>query len=197
MKQDSFVAKVTRRMSAWKLEFTTGFLWWFVGNIPSHTVRNFFYRLSGVKIGNGSTLHMMARIYDPHHITIGNDTIIGEKATLDGRRQLSDSDGELIIGDHVDVASEVMFWTSQHDIHDADFKAIEKKIIVDDYVFIGPRSIILPGVKIGKGAVVAAGSVVTKDVPDFTIVAGVPAQKISERKNQDLNYKLGRYRLFQ
>lgn len=197
MKQGSFGAKVIRRMSAWKLEFTTGFLWWFVGFIPSHTIRNFFYRCSGVKIGKGSTIHMMLRIYDPRHITIGNDTIIGEKATLDGRRQLPNSQGELIIGNHVDVASEVMFWTSQHDIHDADFNAIEKKIVVEDYVFIGPRSIILPGVNIGKGAVVAAGSVVTKDVPDFTIVAGIPAQKISERKNKDLNYKLGRYRLFQ
>ena len=66
-----------------------------------------------------------------------------------------------------------------------------------DYVFIGPRVIILPGVKIGKGAVVAAGAVVTKDVSEFTIVGGVPAKEIGERKNKKPNYKLGRARLFQ
>jgi len=63
-------------------------------------------------------------------------------------------------------------------------------------VFIGPRAIILPGVTVGKGAVVAAGAVVTKDIPDFSIVGGVPAQIIGERKTKDLHYKLGRARWF-
>lgn len=64
-------------------------------------------------------------------------------------------------------------------------------------MFIGPRAIILPGVKIGKGAVVAAGAVVTKDVEKFTIVGGVPAKVVGERKNKNPSYKLGRARLFQ
>jgi len=64
-------------------------------------------------------------------------------------------------------------------------------------VFIGPRAIIMPGVKIGRGAVVAGGAVVTKDVPDFAIVGGVPAKVIGERKNKDPHYNLGRARLFQ
>lgn len=203
MNQDSFINKVFRRVSAWKLEAITGFLWWGVGNIPSHTIRKFFYRLSGFKIGSGSTIHMMARIYDPRHIIIGEDTIVGERATLDGRKQLPNSQGGLEIGNHTDIASEVMIWTSQHDIHDPEFKAIEKKVLIGDYVFIGPRSIILPGVTIGNGAIIAAGSVVTKDVEPFTIVAGTPAQKIGERKStlsgtsKNLSYKLGRARLFQ
>ena len=64
-------------------------------------------------------------------------------------------------------------------------------------MFIGPRAIILPGVKIGKGAVVGAGAVVTKDVAPFKVVGGVPAKEIGERKNKNPNYKLGRARLFQ
>ena len=197
MKQDSVTTKIVRRITAIYIEAVTGFLWWGVGMVPSHRVRRFFYRLFGVKIGAGSTIHMMARIYDPRHITIGTDTIIGERATLDGRKQLENSNGGLEIGSHVDIASEVMLWTSQHDTSDPDFKAIEENVIIKDYVFIGPRTIVLPGVTIGTGAIVGAGSVVTKDVPDFALVAGIPAKQIGERTNKNPNYTLGRARLFQ
>ncbi len=193
----SLSEKIINRLITLWLELVTGFLWWLVGEIPSHTFRKFFYRLAGMKIGKGSTLHMRARIFDPRHIAIGKDTIVGERATLDGRQQLKNSEGGLEIGSHVDIASEVMIWTSQHDLADPNLKPIEAKVSIGDYVFIGPRAIILPGVKIGKGAVVAAGAVVTKNVPDFTMVAGVPAAKIGMRRNQNPNYTLGRARLFQ
>lgn len=90
-----------------------------------------------------------------------------------------------------------MIWTSQHDIHSENMATIEEKVEIGDYVFIGPRSIIMPGVKIGKGAIVAGGSVVTKDVATMKIVAGVPAKEIGERRTKNLDYKLGRPRLFQ
>ncbi len=188
--------KIIRRTTAIYLELVTGFLWWGVGMIPLHHVRRFFYRLFGVQIGSGSTIHMMARIYDPRHIVIGKDTIVGERAVLDGRKQLADSQGGLTIGDHVDIASEVMLWTSQHDIRDANFVAIEKAVVIEDYVFIGPRAIILPGVTIHKGAVVAAGAVVTKDVAERSIVAGIPAAPVGQRSGE-LSYTLGRARWFQ
>lgn len=197
MSNRTFMDRVVGRLAALYLESVTGFLWWGVGYFPSHHFRRFFYRLFGMKIGSGSTLHMMGRIYDPRHIEIGDDTIIGEKFSLDGRKQLPNSQGGLSIGDHVDIASEVMIWTSQHDIHSDDFHAIEAKVEIDDYVFIGPRAIILPGVKIGKGAIVGAGAVVTKNVADGEIVAGVPAKSIGRRKSTNFNYKLGRARLFQ
>jgi acetyltransferase-like isoleucine patch superfamily enzyme len=194
---NSLSAKIFRRIQTIWLEFVTGLLWWVVGYLPSHHLRRFFYRLTGMKIGAGSTLHMMARIYDPRHIDIGEDTIVGEKATLDGRQQLPNSRGGLTIGNHVDIASEVMIWTSQHDIHAPNFGAIEEKVIIEDYVFLGPRSIILPGIKIGRGAVVGAGAVVTKDVAPFTVVGGVPAKVIGQRQNTNPNYRLGRARWFQ
>lgn len=189
--------KISNRLKTIWLEFVSGFLWWGVGKIPSHHCRRFFYRLSGMKIGQGSTIHMFARIYDPRHIKIGQDTIIGEKSTLDGRMQLPNSQGGLLIGNHVDIASEVMIWTSQHNIHDENMRTTEEKVIINDYVFIGPRVIILPGIKIGRGAVVAAGAIVTKDVPPLAIVAGIPAQKIGVRKIKKLTYRLGRARWFQ
>lgn len=197
MTLETFLKKAYRRVTTIWLELVTGFLWWGVGYVPFHHVRRFFYRISGMKIGSGSTVHMMARIYDPRHISLGSDTIIGERASLDGRRQVATEDGGLRIGSHVDIASEVMIWTSQHDIHDKTFRPIEKKVVIEDYVFIGPRAVILPGVTIGKGAVVAAGAVVTKDVPALAIVAGVPVKQIGTREASALGYRLGRARWFQ
>lgn len=161
-----------------------------VGYVPLHSVRLFFYLVSGMKIHWTSHIHMWARFYDPTGVTVGKDTIIGDHAFLDGR-------DKLVIGDHVDIASEVMIYNSEHDINSEDFEAVTGPVEICDYVFIGPGAIILPGVKIGRGAVVAAGAVVTKDVPEFAIVGGVPAEVIGERKLKDLHYRLGRARLFQ
>ena len=147
-------------------------------------------RLYGAKIGKGSSIHMGGRFFSLKNLKIGQDTIIGYGFFLDGREKVD-------IGNHVDIASEVMIYNSEHDINSEDFAASFGSVEIEDYVFIGPRVIILPGVKIGKGAVVAAGAVVTKDIADFAIVGGVPAQVIGERKEKNLNYKLGRARLFQ
>lgn len=184
------MAKGFGRLSSIWLEFVTGFLWWGVGELPFHHIRRFFYRLSGMQIGNGSTVHMRVRIYDPRNITVGEDSIIGEQTVLDGRARL-------VIGNHVDIATGAMLYNSQHDIRDPQFTAIDGETIIEDYVFIGPRAIILPGVHVGKGAVVAAGAVVTKDVPAGVVVAGVPAKQIAERGLTEYSYRLGRARWFQ
>lgn len=160
------------------------------GHITFHSVRLLIYRLAGVTIGNGSTIHMWCSFFNPASVKIGEDTIIGDHAFLDGR-------GPLIIGNHVAIASSVLIYNSQHDIDSDDFHAIVAPVVIEDYVFIGPRVIILPGVHIGKGAVVAAGAVVTKDIAPFNIVAGIPAQSIGQRKVRRPHYKLGRARLFQ
>lgn len=156
-----------------------------VGHVPSHHIRRAFYRVEGLRIGKGSTIHMGAVFYDAKNISIGRDTIIGEKAVLDGRDIIK-------IGNHVDIASEVMIYNAEHDVHSDTFQAVHAPVEIEDYVFIGPRAIILPGVTIGKGAVVGAGAVVTKDVAQGTIVGGVPAKVIGERKIKDPQYKLGR-----
>ena len=181
--------KIITRMFNWVLDLELLLVTW-AGLVPLHSFRLMFYKLAGVKIGKGSRIHIGARFFYPNNVKIGQGTIIGDNAFLDGR-------DKLIIGDHVDIASGVMILNSEHDINSEDFHAISAKVEIGDYVFIGPRVIVLPGVRIGKGAVVAAGAVVTKDVTELTIVGGVPAQIIGERKVKNLNYKLGRARLFQ
>src|SRR3989338_1968775 len=159
-------------------------------NCPSHHLRRLVIRFAGAKIGRGSSIHMGLSFFSLKKVRIGQDTIIGRNAFLDGRDVIN-------IGSHVDIASDVMIYNSEHDINSDDFHAILGPVEIGDYVFIGPRAIILPGVKIGKGAVIAAGAVVTKDVSEFKIVGGVPAQVIGERNLKDPHYKLGRARWFQ
>ena len=158
--------------------------------VPSHVIRRLIFTLAGVRMGPKSTLHVGCRFYYPAGVTVGEGTIIGDRCFLDGR-------APLIIGNHVDIASQVLIYNSEHDLNAPDFAASVAPVTIGDYVFIGPRAIILPGVKIGRGAVVAAAAVVTKDVPDFAIVGGVPAQVIGHRTNQQPHYRLGRARLFQ
>jgi len=138
-----------------------------------------------MKIGQGSTIHMGAKFYNTFNIEIGEDSIIGEDAVLDGRDKLT-------IGNHVDIATDVMIYNAQHDVRDPSFRAICAPVVIEDYVFIGPRAIILPGITVKRGAVVGAGAVVTKDVEEGSIVGGVPAKKIGDRGVKELNYRLGR-----
>ncbi len=180
--------KIITRFESIILEFWI-FILHLVGYVPSHVIRKLFYRIGGMIIGKGSVIHTGARFYDPRNIRIGEDSIVGENVVLDGR-------DKIIIGNHVDIATDVLIYNSEHDIHSEFFTPITKEVHIHDYVFIGPRVIILPGVNIGKGAIVGAGAVVTKDIDDYTIVGGVPAKVIGERKNKDPHYILGRARLF-
>lgn len=184
------MGKATNRAVNWVLDFKLYLVHCASAHIPFFIVRKIIFKLAGVKIGAGATIHMNTKFFEPRGISVGEDTKIGYGAFLDGRAPLR-------IGAHTDLASEVMIYNSEHDLNAEDFAAREEPVTIGDYVFIGPRAIILPGVTIGKGAVIAAGAVVTKDVGDYEIVGGVPAKVIGERRNKNLHYRLGRARLFQ
>src|SRR5437773_437242 len=101
--------------------------------VPFHSVRKFTFSLYGLKIGKGSTIHMWTRFFNPKNITIGEDSIVGDHCFLDGRAKLT-------IGDHVDIASQVLIYNSEHDVNSEGFDPIEEPVEIGDYVFIGPRA---------------------------------------------------------
>jgi acetyltransferase-like isoleucine patch superfamily enzyme len=116
-------------------------------------------------------------------VFIGDRVVINKRVLLDGRG------GQLIIGHDVDIAQETNIWTLQHDVHSDAHLDEGGDVVIEDHVWIASRATILPGVRIGRGAVVASCSVVTKDVPAMAIVAGVPAKVIGTRRSQ-LDYHL-------
>jgi putative colanic acid biosynthesis acetyltransferase WcaF len=152
-----------------------------VGNIPSHAARRFVYRRFGVRIGRGSIIHWQARFFAPWGVQIGEDCNLGNGIFLDGRRGVT-------IGNRVATGAEVMIYTLQHDADSPTFDTVGGPVVIDDYVYIGPRAIILPNLRIGRGAVVGAGAVVTRDVPEYAVVGGVPARFIRQRP-RELDYR--------
>jgi acetyltransferase-like isoleucine patch superfamily enzyme len=117
------------------------------------------------------------------NISIGENTRINRGCMLDLR-------GGLSIGDDVSVSPEVAIVTASHGVNDPDFILEHAGVAIYDHVWIGTRAMILPGVTLGRGCVVAAGSVVTRDVDPLAIVAGVPARRVGERDPAATSYAL-------
>lgn len=153
-----------------------------LGYLPSHAIRNFFYRRAGVTLPRSSSIHWRAEFYHPGGVVIGENCIVGDTCFLDGR------DG-ITFGSNVNVGSHVSIYTRQHAVDSPTFEEIGAPVAVGDYAWIASHAVVLPGVTIGEGAVVAAGSVVTKDVAPYTLVGGNPARYIRDRE-RGLTYTL-------
>jgi len=153
-----------------------------VAYVPSFAFRRLWYRrVLGIQIGRHVGVFMGT--YMSFHglrenrrrgIRIGKNTRINRRCTLDLR-------GGLTIGENVSISPEVMFLAASHDVDHPAFADVARPIVVEDHAFIGTRAMILPGVTVGRGAVVVAGSQVSKDVPAMTIVGGSPARPIGMR----------------
>lgn len=153
-----------------------------IANIPSFTIRHWYYnKILGYKIGKLSSIHMGVFVTGDN-ISIGDNVVINRKCYLDGRIGIE-------IKDNVSVSPEAYIISMEHDPDDPFFRTRGKVVIVEANTWIGSRAIILPGVKIGEGAIIGAGSVVTKEVGPFIIAAGIPAREIRSR-NKDIKYKV-------
>ena len=143
-------------------------------HIPFWTCRRIILKLLRVKIGRKSFIMKRTYIMTPNHLSIGNYSDINRGCLIDAR-------GGITIGDNVSISHNVNLITGGHNICSPAFKGKYLPITIGDYVWIGVGCTILNNVRIGKGAVVCAGAVVTKDVEDYAVVAGIPAKKIKER----------------
>jgi acetyltransferase-like isoleucine patch superfamily enzyme len=154
-----------------------------IGRLPVRWLRHALYRRMGVALGAGACVHRGLELRVPRRVRIGAGSVIGFDAILDGRAGIE-------IGRHVNLSSCVAIWTVQHDHRDPGFGVHGGSVVVGDHAWLSFRCTVLPGVTIGEGAVVAAGAVVTKDVPSYAIVAGIPARVIGERSPRGLDYDL-------
>ncbi len=136
--------------------------------------RKLVLRLFGARLGR-TWIHPSVRIWAPWLLTSGNDVFI------DRGCQLYNIYG-IEIGDRVVISMQSTLCTASHDHRVRDFRLIGERIIVESDCWIAAQAFIVPGVRIGTGSVVGARSVVTKDVPRMTIVAGNPARAVGDRK---------------
>lgn len=152
-------------------------------HLPTNYLRILIYRIVfRMNIEADVFIDRDCIIHGPSRITLARGTKINRGVVLDGRFPLR-------IGENVSVSIYSVILTLEHDLSDSEFKSRGGPVEIGERVFIGARAVVLPGVKIGNGAAVAAGAVVTKDVEPYTIVGGVPAQPIGIRP-QNLNYNL-------
>lgn len=150
-------------------------------NYMPYRIRHWFLRrFCQVRIGRDSSIAMGCFVTG-YHIAIGDNTVVNRYTYLDGRVPLT-------IGNNVNISHYTLIQTLTHDPQNPDFVCLCKPVVIEDHVWIGARAIISPGVRVGEGAVIGAGSVVTRDVEPYTIVAGNPARFIKER-SRELRYK--------
>jgi acetyltransferase-like isoleucine patch superfamily enzyme len=160
----------------------------FVTRIPVYGIRHAYLRkVLGFGIGEGTAVHMGCFVTG-RSIRIGRNTVINRRCYLDGRAGLT-------IGDNVSVSPECYLLSLGHDPQAPDFRAVPGPVAIGDYAWLGARSMVLPGVVLGEGAIVGAGAVVTKSQPPYAIVAGIPARPIGERK-RGLAYRLSYFPYF-
>jgi len=142
-------------------------------------LRALFYETTLPKCGKDLYVYPGVTFYFPYNISIGDNVYLNKNVSITAR-------DEVTIGNNVLIGPNVVINTGNHTFSDRDIPIVKQghtseKIVIGDDVWIAANAIILKGVNIGEGSVVAAGAVVNKDVPPYTVVGGVPAKIIKIR----------------
>lgn len=152
---------------------------------------------SGIQLGQKKLRAFCGRLILKH---CGKDVNIEKGASFSAKASLGDHSGfgmnarihgACVIGDNVMMGSDVIVLARNHSFERTDIPMIyqgfeeDRPVVMGNDIWIGDRAIILPGVHIGDGSIIAAGAVVSHDVPPYSIVAGVPAKVIKNRKDKD------------
>jgi putative colanic acid biosynthesis acetyltransferase WcaF len=156
-------------------------LWHFVGSpivrsnlVPISAFKCMFLRLFGARIGRGVYAKPGLRVKFPWYLVVGDHCWLGEDAWIDNLAPVT-------IGSDVCVSQAAYLCTGNHDWTSPNMKLFRRSIVLEDGSWVGARAIICPGVKLGQGAVAAAGSVVTRDIPPYQVWAGNPAVYVNSR----------------
>ena len=176
-----------------------------VVSIPGRSgaiLRRWYFSRRFKHLGPRANLGMGLLVYDAHNISIGENFSIRRNSTLgaiNGELEIGDNvsiaenvtvnaseKGRIVLGNYVLIAPNVVLRASDHVTTRADKTIREQghsggEVIVGDDVWIAANAVVVAGVHIGKGAVVAAGAVVTSDVEPYTVVGGVPAKFMKKR----------------
>ena len=157
------------------------FLWYFINIIffksslfPFNSLKLFLLRLFGCSLGKGVVIKPNVNIKYPWKLSLGNYVWIGEQVWIDNLDNVT-------IGNHVCISQGAILICGSHDYKKPSFDLITKEIILNDGVWIGTKSIILPGVVAESHAILSAGSVMSKNLENYTIYRGNPAEKVGLR----------------
>lgn len=136
-----------------------------INKIPSRHIRKWWYQMLGAKIGKNSVICRRADVLFPKGLQLADNVSLGWFVDLDAR-------GGIYVDHDTNISSHTNFITGSHDVDDPEFTASFRPIKIGHHCWIGTGATVLQGVSIGDGAVVAAGAVVTKDVPPYEIWGG-------------------------
>lgn len=181
--------KISSFLSELRLYFCNNW----ICKIPSHTIRNFYYqKVMGFEIGENSAILMNCSFDCARGLKMDKNSVINARCRLDTR-------GGITLGRGVSISSDVIILTADHEKDENGKNDRERPVFIEDFAWIGTRAMILPGVTIGKGAKIAAGAIVTKNVPPHTLYGGIPAKFIRNEEDQlcELTFARVYKRLFQ
>lgn len=153
-----------------------------VTQLPGHWLRQAWLRALGARIGPGAIIFRGTTVFGAEHLELGPRVQVGFRVVLDAR-------GGLRVAEDVLLSSDSQLLTANHNLASADFERQVASIEIADHAWVATRAIVLAGVTVGRGGVVAAGGVATRDVPALAVVGGVPARQVSERTGT-LDYRL-------
>lgn len=183
--RDIFLTGARRGGQFWMALVFYVFNYWLT-YLPVHFIRVFYLkRLMGIRVGRNSFIHMGCVFYE--NVSIGRNSVIGRSCHLLG---------SITIRDNVSITAQSYIFSSSHYKDSPKFEAYTRPVVIEDYAWLGARAMVLPGVTIGRGGVLGANSTATKDIPEFTVYAGVPAKQIGVR-SRDLTYTLAYSPFFQ
>lgn len=160
----------------------TGICWPILDFLPQF-IRRPIFKILLAELGRGTVIDYKTYMRYTSQIKIGAESTINRGCRFFASYHRKDV--MITIGDHVAIAPEVCFFAAGHDYLKKTLPDTAGSIDVGDYAWIGGKSILLQGVHVGEGAIVAAGSVVTHDIPRYTIAAGIPARVIKARVLQE------------